>query len=171
MLGSAESRQQKTKGQLIASGSSQWNILDLETKRLVPTDFLAERLTVVPTAGNHRKVRFPKPTSVDMTMEHRATRLDLDFNFHVSNRSYVSIALLTMPDDVLNSQTLTSVTVHWLHETYLDDTLTCRMSRTDDGAYLHTLTNADGLVVCELMSRWQPQLSKADVSEVLDRGL
>ena len=171
LLGSAESRQQKTKGQLIASGSSQWNILDLETKRLVPTDFLAERLTVVPTAGNHRKVRFPKPTSVDMTMEHRATRLDLDFNFHVSNRSYVSIALLTMPDDVLNSQTLTSVTVHWLHETYLDDTLTCRMSRTDDGAYLHTLTNADGLVVCELMSRWQPQLSKADVSEVLDRGL
>ena len=171
LLGSAESRQQKTKGQLIASGSSQWNILDLETKRLVPTDFLAERLTVVPTAGNHRKVRFPKPTSVDMTMEHRATRLDLDFNFHVSNRSYVSIALLTMPDDVLNSQTLTSVTVHWLHETYLDDTLTCRMSRTDDGAYLHTLTNADGLVVCELMSRWQPQLSKADVSEVLDREL
>ena len=171
LLGSAESRQQKTKGQLIASGSSQWNILDLETKRLAPTDFLAERVTVVPTAGNHRKVRFPKSTSVDMTMEHRATRLDLDFNFHVSNRSYVSIALLTMPDDVLNSQTLTSVTVHWLHETYLDDTLTCRMSRTDDGAYLHTLTNADGLVVCELMSRWQPQLSKADVSEVLDREL
>lgn len=104
-------------------------------------------------------------------MEHRATRLDLDFNFHVSNRSYVSIALLTMPEEVLASQTLSSITVHWLHETYLDDTLTCSMSHTDDDCYLHTLTNAQGVVVCELMSRWQPQPYSADVSEVLNRDL
>ena len=104
-------------------------------------------------------------------MEHRATRLDLDFNFHVSNRSYVSIALLTMPEEVLSSQTLSSVTVHWLHETYLDDTLTCRMSHIDDGSYLHTLTNSEGVVVCELMSRWQSQTETADVSEVLNRDL
>ena len=94
-------------GELIASGTSQWNILNLDTRRLEATDFLAERLTVVPelmTAG-HKKVRFPKPLSVDMQMQHRATRLDLDFNYHVSNRSYVSIALLTMPDEVLAAQT------------------------------------------------------------------
>ena len=106
-----------------------------------------------------------------MQMEHRATRLDLDFNFHVSNRRYVSIALLTMPDEVLASQTLTSLVVHWLHETYLDDTLTCRMSRLDDGSYLHKLKNAEGVVVCELMSRWQPQPVIPEVSEVLNRDL
>ncbi|MBQ6746557.1 MAG: hypothetical protein IJR07_05885 [Bacteroidaceae bacterium] len=92
--------------------------------------------------ASHKKVRFPKMQSSDMQVEHRVTRLDLDFNFHVSNRSYVSIALLTMPDEVLASQTLSSITVHWLHETYLDETLLCSMSRTDDGCYLHTLTNA-----------------------------
>jgi acyl-ACP thioesterase len=106
-----------------------------------------------------------------MQMEHRATRLDLDFNFHVSNRSYISIALLTMPDEILASQTLTSLVVHWLHETYLDDTLTCRMSCIDDGNYLHTLTNAEGVVVSELLSRWQPQPETTDVSEVLNRDL
>ena len=159
--------------QLIASGTSQWNILNLDTKRLETTDFLADKLTVVPRlmTGSHKKVRFPKVQSIDMQMEHRATRLDLDFNFHVSNRSYVSIALLTMPDEVLSSQTLSSVTVHWLHETYLDDTLTCRMSHIDDGSYLHTLTNSEGVVVCELMSRWQSQTETADVSEVLNRDL
>ena len=159
--------------QLIASGTSQWNILNLDTKRLEPTDFLVGQLTVVPqlmTAG-HKKIRFPNPQTTDMTMDHRATRLDLDFNFHVSNRSYVSIALLTMPDEVLASQTLSSLVVHWLHETYLDDNLTCRMSRTADGGYLHRLTNAAGVVVCELMSRWQPQPEGADVSEMLDRDL
>ena len=163
----------KESGQLIASGTSQWNILNLDTKRLEPTDFLADKLTVVPElkTGRHKKIRFPKAQTFDMQTEHRATRLDLDFNFHVSNRSYVSIALLTMPDDVLASQTLTSVIVHWLHETYLDETLTCRMSHLEDGSYLHTLTNAEGVVVCELMSRWQPQPEIPEVSEVLNRDL
>lgn len=163
----------KDNEQLIASGTSQWNILNLDTKRLETTDFLADKLAVVPElmTASHKKVRFPKPQSFDMLMEHRATRLDLDFNFHVSNRSYVTIALLTMPDEVLASQTLTSVIVHWLHETYLDETLTCHMSHIDDGSYLHTLTNAEGIVVCELMSRWQQQPEIPEVSEVLNRDL
>ena len=163
----------KDNEQLIASGTSQWNILNLNTKRLETTDFLADKLTVVTElmTGSHRKVRFPKAQSIDMQIEHRATRLDLDFNFHVSNRSYVTIALLTMPDEVLASQTLTSAIVHWLHETYLDDILTCHMSHTDDGSYLHNLTNAEGVVVCELMSRWQPQPEIPEVSEVLNRDL
>jgi acyl-ACP thioesterase len=163
----------KDNEQLIAAGTSQWNILNLDTKRLEATDFLADKLTVVPElmTASHKKVRFPKPQSFDMQMDHRATRLDLDFNFHVSNRSYVSIALLTMLDEVLSSQSLSSLTVHWLHETYLDDTLSCRMSRIDDGSYLHTLTNAEGVVVCELMSKWQALPETADVSEVLNREL
>ena len=163
----------KDNEQLIASGTSQWNILNLDTKRLEPTDFLAEKLIVVPElmTGSHKKIRFPKTQSFDLQMQHRATRLDLDFNFHVSNRSYISIALLTMPDEVLTSQTLASLTVHWLHETYLDDTLTCSMSHTADGSYLHTLTNTEGVVVCELMSKWQPQPTSDDVSDVLNRNL
>ncbi len=163
----------KDDGRLIASGTSQWNILNLDTKRLESTDFLQGKLTVVSElmTGSHKKVRFPKPQGFDMQVDHRATRLDLDFNYHVSNRSYVSIALLTMPDDVLAVQTLASVTIHWLHETYLDDTLTCRMSHLDNGTYLHTLTNAEGAVVCELMSRWTPQPDTPDVCEVLNRDL
>lgn len=163
----------KDNEQLIASGTSLWNILNLDTKRLEKTDFLADKLVVVPElmTMSHKKVRFPKAQSCDMQMEHRATRLDLDFNFHVSNRSYVSIALLTMPEEVLASQTLSSLTVHWLRETYLDETLTCRMSRTDDGCYLHMLTNEEGVVVCELLSRWQPQPETPYVSEVLNRDL
>ena len=163
----------KDNEQLIASGTSQWNILNLETKRLETTDFLVDKLTVVPElmTGGHKKVRFSKAQSFDMQTEHRVTRLDLDFNFHVSNRSYVSIALLTMPAEVLASQTPASITVHWLHETYLDDTLLCRMSKTEDGSYLHVLTNSESVVACELMSRWQTQAESADVSEVLNRKL
>lgn len=37
----------KDNEQLIASGTSQWSILNLDTKRLESTDFLADKLTVV----------------------------------------------------------------------------------------------------------------------------
>jgi len=163
----------KDNEQLIASGTSQWNILNLDTKRLETTDFLAGKVTVVPElmTGSHKKVRFPKAQQHDLLMNHRATRLDLDFNFHVSNRSYVSIALLTMPDDILQAQTPTSLIVHWLHETYLDDILTCTMSHIGEDNYLHRLTNAEGVVVCEVMSRWQPQPEAPDVNKVLNRDL
>ena len=163
----------KDNEQLIASGTSQWNILNLDTKRLEPTDFLADKLKVAdnPVSAKHKRVRFPKAQSFDMQMEHRATRLDLDFNFHVNNRSYVSIALLTMPEEVLSSQMLSSLIVHWMRETYLDDTLTCRLSYMEDGSYLHTLTNSEGVTACETLSRWQSLTETADVSEVLNRNL
>ena len=134
---------------------------------------LADKLRVVPElmTASHKKVRFPKPKAFDMHMEHRVTRLDLDFNFHVSNRSYISIALLTMPDEVLASQTMTSLAVHWLHESYMDDSLTCRMSQVGEGNFIHTLTNGEGVAVCELMSSWQPQTEATDVSEVLNRDM
>ena len=163
----------KDNEQQIASGSSQWNILNIDTKRLEPTDFLADRLTIVPElmTESHKKVRFPKSTTVDMQTEHRATRLDLDFNLHVSNRSYVSIALLTMPDDILNTHILTTLNVHWLHETHLNDKLTCKMSKSTEGSFLHTLTNTSGIVVCKIMSKWQPQTNVDDVGDVLSREL
>lgn len=83
--------------------------MNLETKRLESPDFLKDTLTIVPElmTESHKKVRFPKPQSVDMQLEHRVSRLDLDFNYHVNNHCYVSIALLTMPDDVLATHTLT----------------------------------------------------------------
>ena len=128
---STSGRLQGKNEQLIASGTSQWNILNLDTKRLETTDFLADKLAVLPMlmTCSHKKVRFPKPQSFDMLI------------------------------------------VHWLHETYLDETLTCHMSHIDDGSYLHTLTNVEGVVVCELMSRWQPQPEIPEVSEVLNRDL
>ena len=43
--------------QLIASGTSQWNILNLDTKRLETTEFLADKLTVLP------KFQFPRQQS------------------------------------------------------------------------------------------------------------
>lgn len=157
---------------LLATGSFQMNILNTDTRRLEPTDFLAGKFDVVPElmVASHKKERFPKMGAPAMQMDHRVTSLDVDFNGHMGNRGYVDIALLTMPGEVLMAKRLTHMTVHWLHESHLGDALHCAMSPVGTaGEYLHTLTNQVGQTVCEMLSLWEDVGSAPNIADALDR--
>jgi len=162
-------------GEPVASGSFQMNILNSETHRLEPTDFLAGKFEVVPEmmTGGHKKERFPKMTTPEMQLDHQVTKLDVDFNGHMGNRGYVDIALLTMPDDVLRGKRLTRMSVHWLRESRLGDELRCGICRIDGAgeSFLHVLNNQKGETVCEMTSRWEERKGRPDIAEVLDREL
>lgn len=160
-------------GRPVASGSFQMNILNTESHRLEPTDFLQGRFAVVPetmTPG-HKKQRFPKAGAPLAQMEHRVSRLDVDFNGHMGNRSYVDIALLTVPDDMLRSRQLAQMTVHWLRESHLGDRLHCQTCSVDGNpdSLLHTIANDAGATVCEMLSRWQPAAGTPDIALTLAR--
>lgn len=160
-------------GRQVASGAFQMNILNTESHRLEPTDFLQGRFAVVPElmTPSHKKQRLPKATTPLVQMEHTVSRLDVDFNGHMGNRSYVDIALLTVPDDMLRSQRLAQMTVHWLRESHLGDRLLCRTCRIDGepDSLLHTIANDDGAVVCEMLSRWVPDAGTPDIAQMLVR--
>lgn len=160
-------------GRQVASGAFQMNILNTESHRLEPTDFLQGRFAVVPElmTPSHKKQHFPKCEVTVAEMEHTVSRLDVDFNGHMGNRSYVDIALLTVPDDRLRSQRLAQMTVHWLRESHLGDRLHCRTCRIDGDpdSLLHTIANDDGATVCEMLSRWAPADATPDIAQALVR--
>ena len=160
-------------GRQVASGAFQMNILNTESHRLEPTDFLQGRFAVVPElmTPSHKKQRLPKATTPLVQMEHTVSRLDVDFNGHMGNRSYVDIALLTVPDDMLRSQRLAQMTVHWLRESHLGDRLLCQTCRIDGepDSLLHTIANDAGAVVCEMLSRWVPDAGTPDIAQMLVR--
>ena len=158
----------------IAWGSSCWNLLSLETKRLEPTTLLFERrLPIVPDmmTDTHKKKRFPKGETLVASIEHTVTRLDLDFNGHVNNRSYLNIAMLSTPDAVLAKQMLRHICIHWLRETYLGDVIRCELCCTDGPAteYVYTLRRADGCEVAQIYALWQPAAETEDIAKVLIR--
>lgn len=158
---------------LVASGAFQMNILNNETHRLEPTDFLHGRFAVVPVlmTPGHKKRRFPKATAPLVQMEHQVSRLDVDFNGHMGNRSYIDMALLAVPDEMLCSHRLAQMTVHWLHESHLGDRLLCQTCRIDGepDSLLHTITNDADATVCEMLSRWQPASETPDIAQALTR--
>jgi len=158
-------------GERVVSGSSSWSLMNAETRHLEPVDVVAKKITVVPEmmTETHRKMRFPKEGELLTQIAHKINRTDLDFNMHVNNRSYLKIAMITSSDRFIAQNRARKMIIHWLHETYLDEMLTCSLLQVGDSTYLHKLTKEDGTVTAEIYSVWEPLVSDVDVAEVVIR--
>jgi acyl-ACP thioesterase len=89
---------------------------------------------------------------------------------HVNNRSYLKIAMITSSDRFIAQNRALKMVIHWQHETYLDETLTCSLLQVGDNTYLQKLTKEDGTVAAEIYSVWEPLVSDVDVAEVVIRN-
>jgi len=158
-------------GVMIAKGFSCWSLMNADTRKLELTERVKPRITVLPEmmTETHRKLRFPKGGEILKQVAHTVNQLDLDFNGHVNNRSYISIALLTVPDEFIVTHRTTRFVIHWMHETYLGEELLCTLLKVDENTYLHQLTRDDGAVAAEILSTWEPLTCKVDVSTVAKR--
>jgi acyl-ACP thioesterase len=158
-------------GEQMAKGTSSWSLMNAGTRQLESTEEVAKIITVVPEmmTDTHRKMRFPKGGEQITQVSHKVNRTDLDFNKHVNNRSYLKIAMLTATDEFIAENRPLKMVIHWQHETYLDETLTCSLFKTEDNTFVHKLTKEDGTVAAEIFSTWQPFTCKVDVAEVVKR--
>ena len=157
---------------ILYEGTSCWSLINAVTHRPEKTDRVSGSIEIVPDIMvEHRKKRLPDGGEEIARAVHKVNLLDLDFNKHVNNRSYLSIAMLTTTEEFLTTNTVGYFTVHWLAETYLGDTITCSLSRMPEteGTYLHTLTNDNGKKVAQIYSEWHKTSNPADISTSIER--
>jgi len=158
----------------VVRGSGCWNLLDTDTHKLARTDAAAAVLTVRPEAAlpdAPRKSRFPAAGALMASVRHHVNLLDLDFNGHVGNRSYLAIAMLTATDDFFSSHKLRSMQLKWLRETPPEETLTCELHAVEGSPdeFLHSLFQSDGTEAARILSRWETIDRLPDISEDLQR--
>lgn len=167
----AEFRITKTNGKEVAHGYGIWTLLDTIARRLAPNTPLAPMMTVHPefTVDGHKKHRFPMGGKLDMQIEHKVNPINLDFNGHVNNRTYLMIAMQTANEQFINAYAIRHFAIHWLHETFLNDTLTCNVYVFEPGVFLHSITNQDGATVAEIYSEWVPRSAEPDVADIACR--
>ena len=158
-------------GVMIAKGTSCWNLMNANTRKLDSTDKVESKIPVLPEmmTATHRKVRFPKEGTALKQISHKVNQLDLDFNGHVNNRSYVSIAMLTVPDEFLTAHRTNRFVIHWLRESYLGENLTCTLRQVDVNSYVHLISKENGETAAEIFSAWEPLTSMVDVASVARR--
>ena len=167
----AEFRIHRSDGTEVAHGYGCWTLLDTEVHRLAPNTPLAPELPILPEHTEpHRRMRFAPEGTLLMQHEHRVNPINLDFNGHVNNRTYLSIAMQSADETFLDEHAIRCLTILWQKETFLDDTLLCRLhllpNEQSDGLYkyLHTLTRSDGQTAAQVYSEWVPRTLATDIS-------
>jgi acyl-ACP thioesterase len=168
----SEFRMCRNDGVEVAHGYGCWTLLDTEAHRLAPLTPITPQLPVLAemTSESHRKRHFPTDGTLQQQIEHRVNPINLDFNGHVNNRTYLGIAMQSADEAFMDAHAVSSLSIHWLKETFLGDTLMCRQYRQtcDDGdevcRYLHTISRGDGQVAAQVYSEWVPRREQTDVS-------
>lgn len=145
---------------VFAHGSGTWVPVAAETGRPTPMDTVCE-INLDPVDGMsgtlHRKVVFPKAGTMVKEQSKLMTISDMDFNRHVGNRSYINFALQSLPVDLDQDYDVTGISVRFLRQTYIGDTLTARFMVPDSpsepgtAAYLVSETNSAGEEACKLL--------------------
>ena len=173
----AEFRVRKSDASEVAHGYGCWTLLDTNEHRLAPFTPLLPELPVFPevTTDTHKKRVFLSDGTLLQQIDHRVNPINLDFNGHVNNRTYLSIAMQTADEDFLSTHTIRCLTIRWLKETFLGDTLQCRLfllPQDDDKnlyRYLHTISRNDEQTAAQVYSEWIPGTDHIDVSKQAKR--
>lgn len=173
----AEFRVCRTDGIEVAHGYACWTLLDTETHRLAPLAPIIPQLYELPemTSETHKKRRFPVEGIQLQEIEHRVNPINLDFNGHVNNRTYLSIAMQSADEAFMDAHAIRCLTIHWLKETFLGDTLLCRLTLLPNETgetvyhYLHTISRNNEETAAQVYSEWVMRKEQLDVSALAKR--
>ncbi len=76
----------------------------------------------------------------------------------------------------MDTYAIRCLTVHWLKETFLGDTLRCRLTllpnETDEHVYhyLHSIARNDGEIAAQVYSEWIPRTEQIDMQQHAPRN-
>lgn len=168
----AEFRVQRSDGVEVAHGYGCWTLLDTQAHRLAPFTPLLPQLPLLQqfTSDTHRKRRFSTEGKQIQQITHRVNPINLDFNGHVNNRTYLGIAMQSADEAFLDTHAIRCLTIHWLRETFLGDTLQCTLFLIPDDMgeqvyhYIHTIARNDAEIAAQVYSEWIPRTEPTDIS-------
>lgn len=162
LYGTREFRVLGADDQPIALGTSAWLMFDLTRRRPVRMpDYVNE--IIGPDRPRTIQDSFPKlevPGRVDHSRRFSVRYSDLDVNQHVNNVRYIEWAVETLPLDIIESHSLSSIEVIFRAETSYGDSVVGeaeKASSGDDLAFFHrVLREGDNREVAIVHTRWRP---------------
>ena len=138
-------------GGLIAEAISFWALLDLESKRLVRCDSFSLGLEPEPPLDIVVPRRIKQPDCETSVLGTRKIRYsDIDYNMHMNNTKYPDMLCDFMPIEKVGE--IKEMTLEFLHESALGDTLTFHGCYSDNRYYFKTVNeNGDTCLVAEVV--------------------
>lgn len=145
-------------GKVFCKGDCIWAILEIDSRR--PVNSL-EILGNIPLnrelmLGTHRH-HLEQACNEKYSFCHRINLSDTDFNSHVTNTTYMKVAKNAMPAGYIGCHRLAAMSMRFLHESFLDQVLTCKVSDTAAGdVWFYDITEESGIVCSRASIRFEP---------------
>ncbi len=122
-------------GNILLNGSSEWCVLNLETRRPMRMDADVfsgghEYFSQKSGAGDFTRIR-PEFTENDFSYERKIVESDIDLNNHTNNRKYTEMVLNCFSDEYLNTNPIKTYELHFVKETRLGEII--RIYKYDNG--------------------------------------
>lgn len=162
-------------GKVFVEGSSCWIILNALTKRpFAPGQLLKEAgFEGEETPVHNLSLRKIQHKQLFMEEEHQVNVMDLDFNGHVCNRSYLSIAMATAPMEFIQKNVLKHLYIHFVREAFFKEVLKCNVYKVDEeeNVFYHSIVNSQGKEICQIYSEWKADDKECqqDVADLINR--
>lgn len=162
-------------GKVFAKGDSCWVVLDCVSKRPVNVTEILARAEATDQGIRHRGKKYPVIEDGMLVRQeiHDVNCSDLDFNGHVCNRSYLSMAMTTMPVEFIRISNPKYVHIRFQKESFIDDVLTISVYNhpTDGNTIFHEIRNSRDDIICSVYSEWETdeQDLSQDVAELIAR--
>jgi len=156
-----------SKETLVAQGNGCWFILDQGTHHPVKTDIVAEKFSVVDdlVLGKHKRFAIEKPLETTASIDHTCNLSDIDFNGHVNNKSYITVAEASISESFRKTHVLKGLNIRFCRETFLGDTLHCDTYATArENTWIHKLAK-DGTLMCEIQTVWEERHEEETILE------
>ncbi len=156
-------------------GTSCWVIINSVTKRpFAAREMLHEAGICVNPDSKKKEIKGTASSNQELYKEvqHQVNVTDLDFNGHVCNRSYLSIAMGTAPLDFIKTHAPKRFHIKFVREAFFGELLTCELFKATDveNVFWHKIISSQEKEICSIYSEWETEDAYSDnVAEIVKR--
>ncbi len=144
------------RGAVAAEAYSIWALLDLNTRRLLPSTAFPYDIEPEPPLGPalSARVRYPALDLMEKVGERKIVYSDIDYNWHMNNTHYPNMLCDFTPD--VYQKRVVGITMSFLHEAAFGHTLNIYRATRDEGCFFRAL-DEDGTVCLEALVLTEPE--------------
>lgn len=142
-------------GEVIGRATTQWSMIDFNTRRAVDLRYLADHNDAVwdevPPIERAGKLAAVEPEN---TLVHRVAYSDIDFNRHMNSLRYFDLMLDCLPIELHETDRPVRIEINFLNETRYSQTLTIGY-RHEDNRWEFEVATDEGVVACRTTFEWR----------------
>ncbi len=146
-------------GKKIGAASSQWALIDMTAKKMLPIEKLWEAMPKYTKRDDDFDFeKIPAPEKVQCTKEFEVKFDDIDVNQHANNSNYIIWALETIPHEFRMKKNITTFDINYKKETTMGTKVISQVELFDSNTTIHLLKDAaTDEELCSLKLVWQDE--------------